>query len=292
LKTYSALFTALCVAAMLIGCSSVPGNMAESQKTPQSAVQSAPAKVKTTRIVRTPVLVKESSFFADGHLDEYTIFTFAADKTTLQREERFDAVRPQAVETINYEYSHGKPVSRTTLDVDGKIKYSRRYETDAAGRITSDAGFDSKGKSQSLSRYAYDAAGRRTEWKTFDAAGALLETTGYIYKADRLVSISMKNAQLADDGAITVEYNAAGQQSKRSYVLPGGALEKYETFEYTDGTLTTESRFLASDALVSKVLYSYDERGACTGKMTVNAAGKTIESVTFEYIIRETTVTE
>jgi hypothetical protein len=242
-------------------------------------------------VVRTPVLVKQSSFFPDGLLDEYIVYTYAEDKTTLLKEDKFDASRPDPIEKTSYQYSDGRLVAKTVLDADGKVKYRHSFEIDAAGRITKDSAFDAKNKLQSISAYSFDSDGNRASWVTLDGNGAVLAETTYAYDGGRLVKIDIKNPSGSETGSIGVSYDYSGLPVKRSYFAADGSLDKYDSYQYADGNLAVEASYLASGAPASRIQYAYDADGAMVKKLSMNSSGKIVDSSTYEYVIKQSTTT-
>jgi hypothetical protein len=296
MRMYLKLSVIAAVAIVLVACQTagpVPAASAPAAPVPAPKAVETTEKPKTikTVVVKTPVLVKESSFFADGQLDEYTVYGYSDDKKILLSENRFDASRPEAIEKTSYEFANGALKGKTTLDADGKIKYRHAYELDPSGRVVVDTTFDSKNRPQSVSRYTFMPDGKRSEWKTLDGSGSVRATTTYAYAKGNLARIDMKNSTGANDGAIVIDYDSSARPVKRTYLLANGTVDKYETYVYTDGKLTTEDHYLASGALESRIAYEYDANGAVVRMKTTNAAGKILDSVAYEYVVIETTKT-
>jgi len=256
----------------------------------------APQKVATTRTVavKTPVLVKESSFYADGLLDEYTIYKYDDSKTRLLEKATYEASRPDPLERVVSEWKDGRLAVDTAFDADGKMKLRREYAYDAAGRLANERVLDAKAQPQSSSAYLYDGKGAKVEWRAFDGSGLLRAVTRYSPGRIDLLDAAGKAA-----GAIVVESGADGRPLKRSYLAADGSLQKIELYSYAGGSAAggagepgaLETR-RADGSLASRTTYSYGALGELVSSRTEDGAGAARESRRYEYSIREDTKTE
>lgn len=250
----------------------------------------APAKTAKQRsvTVKVPVLVKESSFYADGLLDEYIVYKYDDSKTRLLEALTYDAARPEPIERLACEWKDGRKAAESVFDAEGKLKLRREFGYDAAGRLLSERVLDARGQAQSSSSYAYDAAGQKTEWRAFDGSGALRALTLYSEKA-----IEMRGSGGAATGSILLERLPDGRISKRSYLAADGSTQKVELYLYgkAPGPEAIETR-RADGSLASKTSYAYGEAGAVLKSATLDGGGAVRDSRSYEYALREETRTE
>jgi len=254
----------------------------------------APQKQRKERLVtvQVPVLVKETSYFADGLVDEYTIYKYDASLLVLLEKDSYDGSRPDPVERVVSELENGRAKAESTYGADGKLRLRRELAWDQAGRLLSERTIDQKGNVQSASTYAYDAAGNRLEWKAFDGQGLLRAVTSYEYREGRLVLVDMKDGSAKRTGSITVEYDAAGLVAKRLYKAADGKVQKYEVPAYSGGRLLSLETRLADGSLVSRVAYTYGDLGQVLGSVVTDASGAVKDRRSFEYTIRQDQKTE
>ena len=273
----------LALAALLVSsCASGPAPVPEAPK----------VRKERTVPVDVPVLVKETSFFADGAVDEYIVYKYDAAFLILLGKDSYDVSRPDPVERMVAEVEGGRVKAESTYGADGKLRFRRELSWDQAGRLAGERSLDAKGAVQSSSTYAYDAAGNRSEWRAFDGQGILKAVTTYGYADGRLVLIDMKDGAGARTGSIAVEYDAAGLMVKRSYRAPDGSLQKYESFVYVGARLAALETHRADGFLVSKTAYAYGELGQVLAAVTTDASGAVKDRRAFDYSIRQDQKTE
>ena len=273
----------LSLAALLaVSCAGGPAPVAAPQK----------QRKERTVTVQVPVLVKETSYFADGLVDEYAIYKYDASFLALLEKDSYDGSRPDPIERVVTELENGRAKAESTYGADGKLRLRHEMTWDQEGRLVSERTLDQKGNVQSASTYAYDAAGNRLEWKAFDGQGLLRAVTGYEYREGRLVLVDMKDGSGKRTGSISVEYDVAGLVAKRLYKAADGKLQKYEVPTYSAGRLMTLETRLADGSLVSKVAYTYGDLGQVLSSVVADAAGAVKDRRSFEYTIRQDQKTE
>ena len=257
------------------------------------APAAAPQKQRKERLVtvQVPVLVKETSYFADGLVDEYAIYKYDSSLLSLLEKDSYDGSRPDPVERVVSELDNGRAKAESTYGADGKLRLRHEMTWDQEGRLLSERTLDQKGNVQSSSTYVYDA-GNRLEWKAFDGQGLLRAATSYEYRDGRLVLVDMKDGAGKRTGSIAVEYDAAGLVAKRLYKAADGKLQKYEVPTYSAGRLMTLETRLADGSLVSRVAYTYGDLGQVLGSVVTDAAGAVKDRRSFEYTIRQDQKTE
>jgi hypothetical protein len=275
--------TALLGAALLVSaCAGTAAKAPEPQK----------QRKERTVTVQVPVLVKETSFYADGLVDEYFVYKYDAGLMVLLGKDSFDASRPDPIERMATEVEAGKVKAEVTFGSDGKQRFRVEKTWDAAGRLSAEKTLDAKGGLQSSSAYAYDAAGNRVEWKAFDGKGILKATTRYNYENGRLVLIDMRDGSGARIGTIAVAYDASGKASKRSYLSSDGSLQKTEEYAWKGALLMAVETKRADGSLLSRVAYTYGDLGQVLSSVTTDSSGAVKDKRAFEYSIRQDQKTE
>lgn len=287
LKAVSALAIA-CLSALAISCAG-GAKPSPAKAEPAAEAPKLPEKQRKERqvSVQVPVLVKETSLYADGLVDEYSVYKYDAGFLKLLEKDIFDPSRPEAIEKTIVEAGANGTSVETVYDADGKIKTRKETTLDPAGKVAQERISDAKGIVQSASSYAYDAAGNRVEWKAFDGKGNLKATTKYSYEKGKLVLITMNDGSGLKTGSIAIEYDAAGLPAKRSYKAADGSLQKYESSAFDKGLLVSlETRRGSDNYLISKVVYTYGELGQVKTAVTTDAQGAIKDSRIYEYATR------
>jgi YD repeat-containing protein len=281
--------TALVALAILAAsCASQPKTVAS------PVVQPAAEKQRKERLVtvQVPVLVKETSFYADGLVDEYFTYKYDAGLVQLLEKASYDSSRPDPVERVITEVIGGRITGDNVFDADGKVRTRHEYIYDQGKLLGQERVIDSRGISQSSSTYAYDAAGNRIEWKAFDGKGVLKAVTKYSYDKARLLLIDMKDGQGKQTGSIKVEYDNAGLAVRRNYLAADGSLQKYESYVYEMGLPTVVETHRADASLVTKTVNTWGKLGELLTTVTTDASGAIKDRRSFEYKVREDQKTE
>jgi hypothetical protein len=266
----------------LVGCATKP---------PVAARPAEKAAKQRIVSIKVPVLVKESSFYADGLADEYIVYKLDdAKKSTMERD-RFDASRADPIERLVVGFKEGRPAVETIYETDNKLRSRRELAYDSSGRLASDRLSDATGKAMSSSAYSYDASGRKVEWRALDGSGAVKAVTSYAYGKDGLSDVKMRDSGGALTGVIKLEYEG-GKLSRRSYYGADGALQKYEAYSYALSKVTAVETRRADDSLVSRTAYEYGSLGELLKSTDYLASGSVSAYTTYEYAVREDSSTE
>jgi hypothetical protein len=248
----------------------------------------APEKAAKQRTVvaKVPVLVKETSFYSDELIDEYTVYKLDEAKKLATERDKFDASRADPVERAVLEYAAARPSVETIYESDGKLRSRREMGYDAAGRLASERLIDAKGKVLSSSTYSYDSEGRKVEWRALDGGGAVKAITSYLYGKAELVGVEMKDSGGASTGSIKLEY-ADGKLAKRSYFGSDKALQQYEAYAYSGALLASRETRRADGSIVSKTAFAYGGLGELVKATDYGASGSVSGYATYEYLVRE-----
>jgi YD repeat-containing protein len=258
-------------------------------KAPTSAsVAGAPAKEARQRTVvaRVPVLVKETSFYSDGLVDQYSAYRMDEANRNLIEKATFDASRPEPVERLVPEYKDGRLVAESLYESDNSLRSRREFGYDAAGRLISERVLDAKGKAQSASAYDWDAKGRKAEWRAMDGTGGIKAVTSYSYGPNGLKGVEMKDSGGKVTGTIALEY-AKAKLSKRSYLGADGKLQKFEAYSYEGGLLAAVEFHRADGGIASRTAYAYGPLGEMVKSADYGPAGPARTWTVYEYVVRE-----
>ncbi len=270
-----ALVLAIAAAAALAGCVSAP---------PETAKE--PQRKERIETVRVPVLLKETSYFANGVLDRTVTYAYDASLKLLMEKKVQEPSRSEPTERSTYEYAAGAPASTSVFDYEGKLKSRTDFKADASGRVTQETLSDSKGTPQSSSRYQYDAAGLRTSRRVYDGAGALLAVSEYSYTAGRLSVVILKDSAERPAGRVEHEYDSAGRLVLRVTFDPAGAVGQRERYVYTGGALTEERVERGDGRLERRTVYEPGPEGAPLKATLYDGAGRVRDVRVYEHAYR------
>lgn len=279
------IYPAVLVAAFIIaGCATSPvvKDSGEVKKVePAAEVKKEPVKVVTT--VYYPV--KETSLYADGSLDEYTVYTYDEKGEKLLKKELFDSDNVLQ-EREEYEYTGDLPMVKKFFDKNSDLQNYHTYEYDGAGNMVSDSTYNPKDELQSQSKYSWDG-NKKVKWSVFDASGALFGTTEYIYEGDLNTKIVNRNSAGEEEESFVIEYNGSGLPVKNTEFTADGTVLGSRTFEYKDGLLVLEKVLRSNGSVKRKIVYSNDEAGNPLEIIYTDSADNVQERIKKEYKSRE-----
>lgn len=262
-------------AAALAGCVSAP---------PETAKE--PQRKERIETVRVPVLLKETSYFANGVLDRTVTYTYDSSLKFLMERKVQEPSRSEPTERSAYEYAAGAPASTSVFDYEGKLKSRTDYKVDPSGRVTQETFSDSKGSPQSSFRYEYDPSGLRTSRRVYDGAGALLAVSEYSYAAGRLSVVILKDAAERPAGRVEHEYDSAGRLVLRVTFDPAGAVGQRERYVYMGGALTEERVERGDGRVERRTVYEAGPEGAPLKSTLYDGAGRVRDVRVYEHAFR------
>jgi hypothetical protein len=291
MKRFLCLWTPALLSATIIlgGCATA----AQPPAPAAPAAVEAPAKTAKQRTVvaKVPVLVKETSFYSDGLVDQYITYRMDETNRNLIEKATFDPSRPDPLERAVPEYKDGRLIAESLYDSDATLRTRREFVYDAGGRLISERVLDAKGKAQSGSAYSWDANGRKVEWRALDGTGGVKATTSYSNGPDGLKGVEMRDAGGKVTGTIALEY-AGGKLSRRSYFGADKSLQKFETYAYEGGLLAAVEFHRADGGVASRTVYAYGPLGEMVKSTEYGPSGAAKAWSAYEYVVREDSAIE
>ena len=270
-----AITAAIAVSIALAGCVSAP---------PEKAPE--PRRKERVETVRVPVLLKESSYFADGILDRTATYTYDTTLKFLLEKRVQEPSRTEPTERTVYEYAGTAPASISVYDFEGKLRMHTDFKVDAAGRVLQETVSDPRGTPQSQVRYEYDPAGLRTSRRVYDGAGALLAISEYSYTAGRLAVVILKDSAERPAGRVEHEYDPEGRLVVRVGFDPSGAVAQRERFAYAGGALTEERLERGDGRVERRTVHEAGPEGAPVKSTVYDGAGRIRDVRVYEYGFR------
>ena len=238
---------------------------------------------------QVPFEVKQSVFFSDGSLDEYTTFDWDAGYVHKINEKRFSASGAM-LEQVEYAYNDAKGFMTTKLtrDVEERLKNRVVYQYSPQDLLLRESLVDNKGKVVSTYEYSYDARGNRISRVIKNRAGDRLAETIYTFDA----SGKMVTSETKDSGETTISstrytydgqgnlvgqqvYGGDGQPTTRINAVWQNGLEvRNEMASAVDGTLQL------------RITNEYGQERELTKKMIDNFQGGSSQFLNYEYVFR------
>lgn len=286
------IFSALTL--LFAGCVTPPEETAEKEEAAAAEAEPEPApepeeetSAEPEEIVRTvDLLTKESSYFADGVLDEYTSYVYEEEGEKLITKEIYSD-DGSLIEKRVFTYGNGLPVKEEVFNESGELQTYYVYEYDDSGKLISEASYDSEDELQLKSIYEYNSEGEKVKWSIYSGSEALFSYTEYSYEDGQFVRAETYTPGGELDVYFENDYNDAGNMTKSTQYDADGDVLEFRTYEYKNGSMVREIIHRANGSVQRTVEYSNDERGNPLEIIYKNASGKVQERLTREYMQRE-----
>jgi len=286
-KARAGFFALLCSLAL----SCVGGAKTKSpEPTPSTVTPSpSPSKSPKTKIVRTPVLIKESRYVGKDVLDSYTVFEYNPNYGALLDKLVYDAQRSAPVSRTVYDYSGGLVSAETGYTGSDKASSSRiSYAYDSKGRRIEEKRQDAANNVLLTSRYEYNESGQKKAWRIYLAGDLLVAETLYEYAKGELARIVMKNGKNEYLSAIDITRDKKGREASRINKTIRNITESFEEYGYDGDRLASERKTGPSGKLLLTVYYEYKGTSDLPAKKTIKAPdGKVKEYTVYEYAYKE-----
>ena len=230
------------------------------QKTVEEKKGGIPSKTEQRFILEEIALVlKEYSYYSDGSVDTYTIFSYDQNTAQLLMEEVYDA-NERLIEQIEYEYSGDLLLNKKEYDGKGTLRSHRKFSY-KDGFVIVNVLYDGRGIKKNESKYEYDSQGQRVKWSIYDETDTLLAYTSYLYDSGNNIRVEFYSPSGLLEKYSEVEYLGDSLKIKESFYTQDNELEKYILYEYRDNKLVSEQYLTASDKLIRSVKYENDDKG-------------------------------
>ena len=217
-------------------------------------------KIEEALYREVSLLTKETSYYSDGMLDEYTVYYYKENSTEILREEVYSSME-EKIECYVYTYQNGNLVKKVSLSPGGNYRSTRVYAYNDRNLLESESRYDENEQVQSISEYVYDADNNKVRWNLYDGEGALLAYNTYLYENSKNTGIDFFNPAGKLQKYTVIEYDNVFNKIRESFFLPNGKLENYITYEYEGGLLVSEKSYKSQGALTKRIEYEHDVNG-------------------------------
>jgi hypothetical protein len=242
-------------------------------------------KNEEEEIKAVSLITKEISYYADGVLDEYIVYTYRENSTEILKEEVYTD-EDSIIGSVVYKYQNGNLVEKVNLNWDGNLRSYRVYAYNDKGQLVTESLFDENERVQSVSEYDYDSGNNKVKWRLYDGDGAMLAYNTYSYENDKNSKIDFYNPSGKLQKYIVIEYDESFNKVKESFFHPDGKLENYTDFEYRGGLLVSEKSYKAKGSLTNSIDYEYDDNGNIIKMQYFNHKQELTEIKEMEYVQR------
>ncbi len=270
----------------MAGCASSPKVAEPAASVKQPEKTAAVEKKEPVKVVKTVFYpVKETSYYADGAVDEITVYTYDDKGVKLLKKEVFDSDNVLQ-EWEQYEYSGDLVSVRKSFDKNNELQNYHVYKYDGSGNLVLDVTYNAKDEVQSKSEFVWDN-GKKVKWNVYDGSGALLSITEYKYENGLNTKILSLNPAGKLEEYFVIEYNDKGLPVKNTHYSKDNKVLDSRTYEYKDGFLVLETVYRGNGSVKRKVVYSNDSNGNHVEIVYTDSADNVQERVVKEYKSRE-----
>jgi len=237
---------------------------------------------------REPVQTKESIFFADGTLDEYTAFQWDAIYSHIDNQIRYSASGAM-LEQIEFAYNEDKGyvTTRITRDVESRLRNRVVYQYNAQGRLFRESLVDNKGRIVSTYEYGYDDRGNNISRIIKNRAGDTLATTSYtVDAAGKMTASETRDMGGNVISSTTYAYDTQGNLTGQRVLNREGRVTSNIRAVWQDGREVRNEMADASGTVLLLVTNEYGADGELTKRTVENFQGESKQVMQYEYIFR------
>jgi hypothetical protein len=235
-----------------------------------------------------PVQKQATVKFADGTVDEFTVFEYDPSDITLLGENRFSA-SGGLMDQIEYTYDEEKNMMTTkmTKDDENRLKSRIVYEyTEAIDKPIRETVVNKAGKSVSVNEYAYNSAGFPVSRAILNGNNVKLAETFYTYNGDLVVSSKTQAGDGRPISSSTNEYDRDGNLVNQVLYNATGNVTRRISTVWQNGHDIEITQTAADGKPQLKITNEYGAAGELLKKTVVNYQGESTQVIEFEYEFR------
>ncbi|MDR2921976.1 MAG: hypothetical protein LBU85_01385 [Treponema sp.] len=232
--------------------------------------------------------IKNSTFFADGSLDEYMTSEWNSAYTHVDNEVRYSASGAM-LEQVEYAYNDDKgwKSSKITRDVEARLKNRIVYQYNPQGKLWRESLVDNKGKVVSTYEYSYDGKGNQTSRIFKNRTGAKLSETVYTYDASgKMLASETRDAGDRVISSTKFSYDAQGNKTAEQVYNSEGKITSVTSLVWQGGYETRNETKSPDGNVQMRITNEYGKDGELTKKTIENFQGASKTFIQYEYVFR------
>jgi len=248
----------------------------------------AGGKKTQTKGDREAYEVKQSVFFADGSLDEYTASTWNSSYSHIDNQARYSASGAM-LEQVEFAYNDDKGyvTTKITRDVESRLKNRVVYQYNPQGYLFRESLVDSKGKVISTYEYSYDAKGNRVSRIIRNRAGDKMAETVYTFdNQGKMTSSQTKDLMESAISSTQYSYDAQGNLVKQVVLNNDGKPTSVINAVWQEGREVKNEMLSADGSVQMRVINEYGTNGELVKKTIENFQGDSKQVMQYEYTFR------
>jgi hypothetical protein len=263
------------VALVFASCGSSPA-----PSSPTETVKPVPGQI--------PVQKQATVKFADGTVDEFTVFEYDPSDITLLGENRFSASR-NLMDQIEYTYDEEKNVltNKMTKDDENRIKSRVVYvHEEASDKLVRETVVNKAGKAVSTNVYTYNPEGFVVSRAILNGNNVKLAETFYTYNGNLVVSSKTQAGDGRPISSSTNEYDRNGNLINQVLYNAAGNVTRRIATVWQNGLDIEITQTTADGKPQLKITNEYGAAGELLKKTVVNYQGESTQVIEFEYEFR------
>ncbi|MDR1857990.1 MAG: hypothetical protein LBQ69_00810 [Treponema sp.] len=237
---------------------------------------------------RDSFMTKQSVFFEDGSLDEYTTYQWDPNYSRVDNEVRYSA-SGSMLEQIEFAYNEdrGYITTKITRDVESRLKNRVVYQYNAGGRLWRESIVDNRGRVISTYEYGYDDRGNRTSRIIRNRAGDRLAETIYTFDAaGRMTASETRDFGNTAISSTRYTYDAQGNLVSQQVLNSEGRVTTNIRGVWENGREVRNEMLGANGDILLLVTSEYGQDGEMTKRTVDNIQGQSKQFMEYEYTYR------
>ena len=231
---------------------------------------------------------RQSVFFEDGTLDEFTTSDWNASYTHINNQTRFSASGAM-LEQVEFSYheDRGYLQTRITRDVESRLRNRVVFQYNSQGLLWRESLVDNRGRVVTTYEFDYDSRGNRTSRIIRNRAGDLLAETSFTFNAqNRLTSSETRDSGGALISSTRFQYDPQGNLIAQQVTNGEGAVTSNIRSVWQNGLEMRNETRGARDDLHMRVTNDYGQDGELVRRVIENIQGASTQIMRFEYVFR------
>jgi hypothetical protein len=232
--------------------------------------------------------VKNSTFFADGSLDEYMTSEWNSTYTHVDNEVKYSASGAM-LEQVEFAYNDDKgwKTTKITRDVESRLKNRVVYQYNPQGKLWRESLVDNKGKVVSTYEYSYDGRGNQTSRVMKNRTGARLAETVYTYDSSgKMLTSETRDAGDSIISSTKYTYDSQGNLTNQQVFNNDGKVTSVIRSVWQSGRETRNEIATPDGNVQMRVTNEYGNDGELTKKTIENFQGSSKQVIQYEYVFR------
>jgi len=247
--------------------------------------QAGGKKTQTKGGDREAYEVKQSVFFADGSLDEYTASNWNSSYSHVENQARYSASGAM-LEQVEFAYNDEKGyiTTKLTKDVESRLKNRVVYQYNPQGYLSRESLVDNKGKVVSTYEYDYDSKGNRISRIIKNRAGDKLAETVYTFdNQGRMTSSQTRDFMESAISSTEYSYDPQGNLVEQKVLDSNKKPTSVIKAVWQDGREVKNETLSADGSVQMRVTNEYGTNGELVKKTIENIQGDSTQIKQYEY---------